>query len=247
MSNEAERLRAWLDEPNAPLQIYEAATYEEGTIIVIESGASERRFFVGGDIQDFRNLEKQFSSNRVFVKEWADEFIKNYDIEIAEGAFFERFWHIGWITEKGEPSKAIKDDLRSRNFSFDASGNTFELSKRYAEVTATPFTTEWYGAWFFWMMYVEEDPFASGYLLGEYYQKLKLEGHFVRGRKLTEAGRDGASITRELSRKRTLPRLNRMAELVPEYGVDKAAAILEAEGSGSFAANKKLWYRAKRN
>ena len=73
--------------------------------------------------------------------------------------------------------------------------------------------------------------------------KHSLEIDAMRGAKSVESGKIGAEITHAATRAKTRPRLEKMKALVPEYGVDKAALMLEVEKMGSFEANKKLWSR----
>jgi hypothetical protein len=85
--------------------------------------------------------------------------------------------------------------------------------------------------------------FRAGYLVAEGEWKHDAEIDAMRGAKSVESGRTGAEMTHAVTRKKTQPRLKKMMALVPEFGVDKSAAILEAEGMGTFEANKKLWNR----
>jgi len=73
--------------------------------------------------------------------------------------------------------------------------------------------------------------------------KFEHEENALRGAKSVESGKIGAEITHAVTRPKTQPRLEKMKMLVPEFGVDTAASILEAEGMGKFEANKKLWHR----
>jgi hypothetical protein len=85
--------------------------------------------------------------------------------------------------------------------------------------------------------------FRAGYLMAKGEWKYGAEIDAMRGAKSVESGKTGAEITHAMIREKTQPRLQKMMALVPKYGVDKSAAILEAEGMGTFEANKKLWYR----
>lgn len=85
--------------------------------------------------------------------------------------------------------------------------------------------------------------FRAGYLMAEGVWKHDFEIDAMRGVKSVESGKIGAEMTHAITREKTLPRLEKMKALVPKYGVDKAALMLEVEKMGSFEANKKLWSR----
>jgi len=91
-----------------------------------------------------------------------------------------------------------------------------------------------------------KDAVESAFEIGKNYEALvkkPFEPHAIRGMKTLESADKGAQATRAITRERTEPRIEKMKMLVPEFGVDTAASILEAEGMGKFEANKKLWHR----
>jgi len=64
-----------------------------------------------------------------------------------------------------------------------------------------------------------------------------------RGRKTIKGAREGGRAKAEAKGADTELRLERMAELVPRFGISGAAHILAGEGLGAVEANRKLWSR----
>lgn len=76
--------------------------------------------------------------------------------------------------------------------------------------------------------------------------KWREEKHAIRGTKVAGGERNSAHKTNAKHEPLRNRRFSRMAELVPEMGVDKAAAQCETEGLGHRDAIKKQWNRFKK-
>lgn len=120
----------------------------------------------------------------------------------------------------------------------------WQASKTYANVFLQPLSNVWIAAHA--LGYCARGEFyAFGYLVAELDQRVRNEENFMRGQSVIDGSKKSAAERNAKHSELRRQRFRRMSDLIPEIGVDSAAAQCESEGLGGWQAIKRQWNRHK--
>lgn len=174
---------------------------------------------------------------------------------LGDDRFFAECWEVliecGWASNFGEVSQDTLANVQKHDgdeivdLSKKAFGENWVcyILERASIYQTEPFARPWYASNILSAYYARQDDILFGFLWAEYRLKLRVQKVANTGGKVISATKKAAEQTTAKYSQLRERRFARMAALVPEIGVDKAAAQCAAEGLGSWQAIKRQWNR----